>query len=258
MLKQIQIGFSAYRKASKFILKNKLSWFYLMPLFLNVLLFSAIIYGTDFITEGITNWCLEYFGLEKGGEYYETVGVIIWWFFYVILKLISWIIFHFVSGGLILIILSPVLAYLSERTEKILKGNEYPFNLNLFIKDVARGAIIAARNTILQLIIMVLIILLALIPLVQFVTPFLLFIVAAYYYGFSFMDYTCERRRLTLKESVRFMRNNKGLTLANGSIFAGAIMIPWVGGLLAGFVAINSVVAATISVYEAEDKNLLK
>jgi hypothetical protein len=35
-------------------------------------------------------------------------------------------------------------------------------------------------------------------------------------------------------------------------------MIPWVGGLLAGFVAINSVVAATISVYEAEDKNLLK
>ena len=105
---------------------------------------------------------------------------------------------------------------------------------------------------------MAFIILLALIPLVQLAAPFLLFMVAAYYYGFSFIDYICERRRLTLVDSVRFMRNNKGLTLANGSIFAGAIMIPWIGGLLAGFVAINSVVAATISICEMEDKNLLK
>ena len=57
---------------------------------------------------------------------------------------------------------------------------------------------------------------------------------------------------------MRFMRNNKGLTLANGSVFACVIMLPWIGGLLAGFVAINSVVAATIAVYEAEDKKLLK
>lgn len=258
MFKQLQIGFAAYFKASKFILKNELSWFYIMPLVINLLLFLATVYGSGFLTEGITNWVLERFGLEKGGEYYESVGVIIWWFFYVIIKLMSWIIFHFISGGVMLILLSPVLAYLSERTEKILKGNVYSFNLNLFIKDAGRGAILAVRNTILQLIIMAAIILLTLIPLIQFITPFLLFIVAAYYYGFSFMDYTCERRRLTLKESMRFMRNNKGLTLANGSVFACVIMLPWIGGLLAGFVAINSVVAATIAVYEAEDKKLLK
>jgi CysZ protein len=258
MLKQIKIGLAAYGKAAKFIKINKLSWFYLIPLAINVLLFVATMSGAGFLTEGITGWCMDYLGLEKGGEYYESVGAIIWWFFYLIIKVVSWIILHFVSGGIMLIILSPLLAYLSERTEQILKGNKYPFNLNLFMEDVIRGVIIATRNTILQLIFMLLLLLFSLIPVIGWVSPFFMFIIGAYYYGFSFIDYTCERRRLTIKESILFMRSNKGLAISNGTVFSAAIMIPWIGGLLAGFAAITSVVAATISVYETEDKKLLK
>ena len=257
MINQLKIGFSAYGKASKFIRANKLSWFYLIPLFINILLFVATMTGAGFLTEGITNWCMEYFGLERGGKYFETVGAFIWWFFYIIIKVVSWIILHFIGGGIMLIILSPILAYLSERTEQILKGNKYPFNLSQFVKDVLRGVIIAIRNTILQLLFMVLLLLFSLIPVVGWISPFFMFIIGAYYYGFSFIDYTSERKRLTLKQSVHFMQNNKGLAISNGMVFSGAIMIPWVGGLLAGFVAITSVVAATISVYEAEDKKLL-
>ncbi|MBL4624595.1 MAG: EI24 domain-containing protein [Flavobacteriales bacterium] len=257
MLKQLKIGFSAYGKATKFIRANKLTWFYIIPLLINILLFVGTMSMAGVITESVTNWFLELCSLEKGGEYYESIGAIIWWFFYIIIKLVSWIILHFVSGGIMLIILSPLLAYLSERTEQILKGNEYPFNLNLFVKDVIRAVVIATRNTILQFVCMIFLLLFSLIPVIGWISPFFMFIIGAYYYGFSFIDYVCERRRLTLKESIYFMRNNRGLAISNGAVFSVAIMIPWIGGLLAGFAAITSVVAATISVYEAEDKTLL-
>ncbi|MBL4651918.1 MAG: EI24 domain-containing protein [Flavobacteriales bacterium] len=258
MVNQLKIGFLAYGKANKFIRTNKLSWLYLIPFFINILLFVAAMTGAGLLTEGATGWFLDLFGLEKGGEYYEFVGAFVWWFFYIVIKLVSWIILHFISGGLMLIILSPLLAYLSERTEQILKGNNYPFNLSQFIKDVFRGVLIATRDTILQLLFMLFLLLFSLIPVIGWLSPFFMFIIGAYYYGFSFIDYTCERKRLTLKQSIHFMRNNKGLAISNGTIFSIVIMIPWIGGVLAGFVAVTSVVAATLSVYEAEDKKLLK
>jgi CysZ protein len=258
MFKQMKIGFSAYGKATKFISANKLSGFYLLPLVINVLLFMMTMSIAGFLTEEITNWCMVNLGLDKGGVYYESVGVILWWFFYISIKLVSWIILHFISGATMLIILSPVLAYLSDRTSQILSGKKYPFNAAIFAKNVIRGVAIASRNMILQLLFMLLLFAFSIIPIIGWLSPFLLFIIGAYYYGFSFVDYTCERKQLKLQESIHFMRNNKGLVIANGAVFSVVIMIPWVGSLLAGFVAIISVVAATISVYEAEEKKLLK
>jgi CysZ protein len=258
MFKQIKIGFSAYGKAAKFINANKLSGFYVVPFVVNILLFVVTMSIAGFLTEEVTNWCMELLGLDKGGVYYETVGAILWWFFYIIIKLVSWIILHFIGGATMLIILSPLLAYLSDRTSQILSGKKDPFNATIFAKNVIRGVVIASRNIILQLLFMLLLFAFSLIPVVGWLSPFFIFIIGSYYYGFSFIDYTCERKQLKLMESIRFMRNNKGLVIANGAVFTGVIMIPWIGPLLAGFIAIISVVAATISVYEAEEKKLLK
>lgn len=209
------------------------------------------------ITDELTTWILDALNLGKGGEYYETIGSFLWWFLYILIKLSTIIILSFIGGGLTLVLMSPVLAYLSEKTETIVKGVEYPFKLDLFIKDVVRGVVIATRNTIIQVLLVIMLMSFSLIPVVGWVSPFFMFLVGAYFYGFSFLDYTCERNRLTMKESIRFMRQNKGLTIGNGAIFSIVVIIPWVGSFLSGFVAVVSVVAATLSVYEAEEKKLL-
>src|SRR3990167_3745253 len=81
----------------------------------------------------------------------------------------------------------------------------------------------------------------------------LLFFISSYFYGFSFIDYNNERRRLTVKQSVQFMRANKGMVIANGLIFSFFLLIPFCGTTLAGFVAIISVIAATVSTHKVVD-----
>jgi CysZ protein len=81
----------------------------------------------------------------------------------------------------------------------------------------------------------------------------ILFFIASYFYGFAFIDYNSERRRLSVKQSVQFIRKNKGMAVANGMVFSFFMLIPFCGTTLAGFAAIVSVVAATIAVHDTVD-----
>ena len=44
-------------------------------------------------------------------------------------------------------------------------------------------------------------------------------LIGFYYYGFSFIDYLNERRRLTIAESVLFVKKHRGFAFALGSVF---------------------------------------
>lgn len=80
-------------------------------------------------------------------------------------------------------------------------------------------------------------------------------IISMYYFGFFMIDYTGERYRLSIKQSVKFMRNNKGFAIANGLIFYLILMIPLLGLLVAPSYA---VVAATIGVEKVKEKEILE
>ena len=126
-----------------------------------------------------------------------------------------------------------------------------PFNGDQMMRDVVRGILIAFRNMFIEFGYMLVIFVLSFfIPVLGgIIGTIMLFFIASYFYGFAFIDYTNERRRLTLKQSVQFMRANKGLAIGNGSIFAISMFIPLIGG----FVAILSVVAATIAMHKVVD-----
>ena len=49
-------------------------------------------------------------------------------------------------------------------------------------------------------------------------TPFTMF-VAFYYYGFGFIDYINERRRMNIEQSVIFVKKNKGFAVGLGLVF---------------------------------------
>lgn len=256
LITDIKIGLDAYPKAIKFIKNNHLRRFYIVPIILNILLF---VFGIGTVNEwsetaiqSFEGWAhpdhWEFWGAEVLAA---TIGFLIW----LILKVLFFFLFAFLGGYIVLILMSPLLAYISEITEKKITQTDYPFNFSQLLLDMLRGIRIAIRNFFLETLAMVILFFMSFIPLVGLITAPILFIISSYFYGFSFMDYTCERRRLKVNESISYIRNNKGIAIGNGLLFAAALLIPIFGVSIAGILAIVSSVAATISILEKEQNN---
>jgi CysZ protein len=147
---------------------------------------------------------------------------------------------------LFLIIGSPLFAYLSEKTEAIIEGKDFPFNFSQLLKDIVRGIRVALRNSLWQTVYTISILILSFIPLVGWITPVISMFVECYYYGFSMLDYSCERHKLSPSESFAYIGQRRGLAIGNGLVFYLMHFIPFVGWVLAPSYA---VVAATISLY---------
>ena len=145
-----------------------------------------------------------------------------------------------------LIIGSPVFAYLSERTEAIIEGKDFPFSFAQFVNDVFRGIKLALRNTLWQSVFTISILILSFFPLVGWVTPVIMLFVECYYYGFSMLDYSCERHKLSPSESIEYITKHKGLAIGNGMMFFLMHLIPFAGWM---FAPAYAVVAATLSMY---------
>ena len=189
---------------------------------------------------GISSW-LHRVQSSLLGFFFTIGGIMIWlllMFFYFSLFKYIW-----------LIIGSPVFAYLSEKTEALLEGTEYPFSWPQLLKDMLRGIKLALRNALWQTVYTVSILILSFIPVIGWVTPVVSMFVECYYYGFSMLDYSCERHKLSPSQSVAFISNRKGLAIGNGLVFYLMHLIPVAGWVLAPAYA---VVAATISLYYQE------
>lgn len=174
---------------------------------------------------------------------FAFAGVVLW----LVLMLLYFSLFKY----LWLIVGSPLFAYLSEKTEAIMEGRDYPFNLQQLLKDILRGVLIALRNTLWQTVYILSLLILSFIPLVGWAAPVIVLLVECYYYGFSMLDYSCERRKMTAAESIYFIGNHKGLAIGNGIVFYLMHIVPIIGWVLAPAYA---VIAATLSMMRVKDK----
>ena len=247
-------GISAYGKALDLIFSNGLWWYFLFPVALNVIIFVGGIYGIGALTETVEHWLVEIVSLDGatfwGAVYLKSImGGFVWVFF----KFVFFILFATVGGYLIIMIMSPVFALLSEKTEEILTGNKYPFNGDQLMRDVVRGVLVALRNMFIELGFMIVFFIVGFIPVIGQFAAVILFVISSYFYGFAFIDYTNERRRISISQSVAFIKKNRGMAIGNGFVFALAMLVPFCGTTIAGFVAIVSVVAATISTHKIVD-----
>ena len=187
-----------------------------------------------------------------------------WWvlflnkFFSISIWLVSKVFFFYIfslfGGYLTIIFLSPVFTYLSEKTASILNGKIYNFNFTQFVNDIFRSILISVRNILVQLVMAFALFLIGFIPVIGWgISIFGNLLIVSYFYGFSFLDYTNERYQLSIKESVKTVRRKKGLAVGLGLVFYLCFFIPLLGGFISSFLAIISVVAATISLEETFD-----
>lgn len=245
LLEEIIIAIQSYFKAHYFIVQNKLWKWILIPGVIYALLFMAGIYFfwesagiiIDFVFSetGIKAW------LKR-----ENVSWINFIFIFgqLILQLVLLMFYFSIFKYLFLILGSPVFAYLSEKTEAIILKKDYPFSWQIYFADIARGIKIALKNSVWQTVYTLSILFLALIPFFGWITPLIAIFVECYYFGFSMLDYTNERRGLSSAHSADFINNHKGLATGNGMIFYLMHVLPLVGWVFAPGYA---VIAATLS-----------
>ena len=143
-------------------------------------------------------------------------------------------------------------AYISERTQAIIEGKHYPFTIIQFRKDVLRGVSIAFRNTLWQTVYTFSILILAFIPIIGWATPVLAVFVECFYFGFSMLDYSSERKHLSVSQSIDFINRHKGLATGNGMVFFLMHGLPIIGWILA---PTYSVIAATLSLHDQKLKH---
>jgi len=244
---QIKLGLKSYRKAFTFIFKNKLGWTFLVPIVLNIILF-AVVQNYIFDLIAYVKTFANEWSLIKDSDFLSgAVSVFVGFF----VEILFFIAFAYLGGYVVLIIMSPLLSYISEKTEQVLTGNDYGFNFAHLLKDTIRGIIMAVRNMLIEIGFLLLAFIVSFIPVIGWFAAFFLFFISAYFYGFSFIDYYNERQRLTIKESAVLVKKYKWIAISNGGVFALTLFIPFLGSYIVLFVAILSVVAATLAMTEA-------
>ena len=248
LLKEIVISIQAYFQAHQFIRQHKLWKWILIPGILYALLFLTGMYFFWTSTSEAVTYISKLVGLQVWLERMHNSFLN---FLFILGELIVRVILVFFYFSLFkylfLIIGSPIFAYLSEKTESILEGRDFPFSFKQLLKDILRGIRLALRNALWQTVYTISILILSFIPLVGWITPLIALFVECYYYGFSMLDYSCERRKMSPAQSVAFIGTHKGLAIGNGLVFYLMHSVPLLGWVLAPSYA---VVAATLSLHE--------
>lgn len=211
--KELFIGIYAYWEAWLFIKKHRLYWLLIIPaiLMLGIYQIGYLIRSHVFSTD------------------VSTMNDIVWYLIKLFFEISIAILLMNFSKYLVVAILSPMLTYLSAKTEKLLTGTAYPFTYEQFVKDVKRGIRIVTRNFMWYYFFFVLILIIAVIGWENpKESPFfyLTYLLGFYYYGFSFLDYVNERLKLSVHQSILFMRRHRGLAVGIGLIYSLMILVP--------------------------------
>jgi CysZ protein len=226
---QIILGFKSYLVALKIIKRYRLYWYLPIPAVLMLIIY--------YLGSSVASWQASW-DSQLGCLECRTMNDTIWFLLKLLVSISLGLALMKFAKYIVVIVLSPLFSVLSQVVERKLTGNKYPFNLQQTIHDVKRGVRIALRNVMWEYIYFLLI--LAVVMMFwddPFNSPifYITYLVGFFYYGFSFIDYINERRRLDIDQSIYFMRKYRGLAIAIGSVYSLLIFVPVDIGLMLDF-----------------------
>lgn len=241
--------------AHRFIKEHKLWKWILIP----GLVYSLLFIGGIYLFWISSNTALEFVMVKTGAKSWLESKQDSWISFLfivgqIILRLVLLLFYFSLFKFLFLIVGSPLFAYLSEKTESIMQGKDFPFSFSQLLKDIVRGISIALRNLLWQTVYVLAILIVSFIPVVGWIAPLMALMIECYYFGFSMLDYSSERNKLSAAQSIAFIGNHKGLAIGNGIVFYLMHMVPFIGWVLAPGYA---VIAATISLVNARKQHVI-
>ncbi len=172
MLKDIVIAIEGWEEARLFIKKHRLFRWIIIPGIIYSILFFLGMWFFFRSSDSAVSWMSSNLNIEswlqkERSEWLSFLFVMTGMMLRLILVLLYFSLFKYV----ILILGSPVFAFLSEKTESIIEGKEYSFRFAEVKKDCLRNTRLALRNCGWQTIYLLGLVLLSLIPFVGWITP---------------------------------------------------------------------------------------
>lgn len=235
MIKNIIIGIKEYSGAFGLISKLKLWRYFVIPILISIA--TAIFIGIEVyaLSDNIGSFIAQIWIWDWGKEGFTAISNFVGGIIILVIGLILY-------KHIVMALSAPFMSPVSEKIEKHFYGNvTHKHRKTTNTEQLIRGLRINIRNLIRELLISIPILLLKFIPIINIFSTLLLFSVQGYYAGFGNMDYTLERH-LNYKESIEFVKRNKGFAIGNGIVFMLFLLIPIIGII---FVLPLSVTAAS-------------
>ncbi|MBC2856785.1 MAG: EI24 domain-containing protein [Cetobacterium sp.] len=226
MIKSIRYIIQSYIEAFSIIEKGNLKKFYFLPGLISIALFILLYYFSSYISFSLFNQIERIVNIKQ----YSNLALLV---LKLLVLVIGFLVYFLIYKSLLLIILSPFLSYISERTESTLTGVSFKFSLKENIKFVFRGILLSSRYFAIEILGTIFILLLGFIPVVNLFAPLLLLLLQGYFSGASFADYTLERKGMSHKDSSNFSKKHFTFSLINGIIFLFLFLIPIIGIFIA-------------------------
>ncbi len=248
MIKNIFIGIKAYAGAFELISKLKLWRYFVIPMLISLI--TAIVIGVSAyeFSDDIGQFISRIWVWEWGKDTFTTISEIFGGLLVIVLGLMLY-------KHIIMALSAPFMSPVSEKIEAHLLGEnsnlKHQHRNTTFQEQLWRGIRINVRNLCMELWLTVVILIISLIPVIGWFTSLLLFFVQAYYAGFGNMDYTLERH-FKYKESVSFVRKNRGIAIGNGIVFMLFLLIPVIGVILVLPLSVTAASTETVTLLKAK------
>lgn len=246
-MKAITLVFNSFLDSFKVIKDASLRKFYFLPGIISIFLFGGFIYLGEYLSLNLASALENFFKLQEYGS-----------ILYIFIKILVWIctifFYYLVYKSLLLVIISPILGYVSERVETHLTGKKFDFTFKDNLRFLVRGIDIGLKSFFKQMIGTCVVMLLGFIFPINLSIPLLIFIIQGYFTGFSFMDYTLERYNLSPKESLDFLKKQRVYAALCGGIFTLLFFIPVVGIFIAPLITCVATTMITLELLKEHSK----
>ncbi|MDO6595959.1 EI24 domain-containing protein [Oceanihabitans sp. 2_MG-2023] len=248
MVKNILKGLKAYANSFALISKLKLWKFFFIPIIISLVTASIIGFSAYGLSDNVGSFIAKIWFWEWGKETFTSISTFIGGIAVLAIGLILY-------KHIIMALSAPFMSPVSEKIETHLTGIEsHSHRDTSFQEQLWRGIRINIRNLGKELLFTIPLLILKFIPIVNIFSTVLLFLMQAYYAGFGNMDYTLERH-FKYRESIQFIRKNRGVATGNGILFMLFLLIPIIGVILVLPLSVTAASISTVNLLKEESEN---
>lgn len=247
MLKNIFKGIKAYAGSIGLISKLGLWRYFGIPILISIFVGTIILISAYTLADDFGYYFSKLWIWDWGKETFFFLSKILSG---ILILLVGIIIYKHVVMALSAPFMSPV----SEKIEAYLLGvDNHKHRKTSFGEQLWRGIRINMRNLGMEILLTIPILIIGFIPVLGFVSTILLLLTQGYYAGFGNMDYTLERH-FNYSESIKFVKQHRGLAIGNGIVFILFLLIPIIGFILVLPLSVTAASTETVALLQAENK----
>ncbi|WP_298505293.1 EI24 domain-containing protein [uncultured Maribacter sp.] len=243
MIKNILKGITSYANSFKLIAQLKLWKYFFIPIGISIVTAVFIGFTSYTLADDIGTFISKIWIWDWGKETFTSISNFVGGATVILLGLVLY-------KHIVMALSAPFMSPVSEKIEAhFTKNTNHEHRKTSFNDQLWRGVRINLRNLWKEILFTIPLIILGFIPVIGIASTILIFLVQAYYAGFGNMDYTLERH-FKYKESIQFVKKNKGFAIGNGIVFILFLLIPVIGIILVLPLSVTAASKQTVAILE--------